>query len=137
MFLAVFCLRLACGMIAAVLVLSPDQVNPRFYRVQFLTALGLTALAAALLYDVAGPWLWAALGGSLVLTFLGSFAWSLNGAPGGRIAIPPTALALAATLGLATVGQVPEDGSLAWSLAGELSSAALLGTAVTAMLMGH
>ena len=37
--LSQFFLRLAFGMLAALLLLSPGQINPRFYRTQFLTAL--------------------------------------------------------------------------------------------------
>ena len=73
--LAVFCLRLACGMLGLLLLLSPAQVNPRFYRTHFLTALGLTAVAAVLAaryrrrLAVDGPrrWRW-------LLAFLGSLA---------------------------------------------------------------
>ena len=49
--LSVFALRLAAGMIACLLLLSPADVNPRFYRVHFLTALGLTGLAAVFVRD--------------------------------------------------------------------------------------
>ena len=44
--LATFCWRLACGLACALLVLDPRQVNPRFYRVHFLTILGLTVFWA-------------------------------------------------------------------------------------------
>ena len=50
--LAIFCLRLALGLIAALLLLSPAQVNPRFFRTHFLTTLGLTAVATAFFVDL-------------------------------------------------------------------------------------
>jgi len=43
--LAIFCLRLATGMMGALLLFSPQLVNPRFYRTHFLTVLCLTAAA--------------------------------------------------------------------------------------------
>jgi hypothetical protein len=132
---AVFCLRLACGLAGALLLLSPAQVNPRFYRVQFLTILGLTAVAGVTLRDSAGLLLWLALGAALLLAFLGSLVWSLEGAPLGRSLMVLAVLAQAAALVLLRAGTPgPEFG---WQLADDFSSAALLGTALTAMLMGH
>jgi hypothetical protein len=156
--LATFCLRLACGLIAALLLLRTDQVNPRFLRTHFLTALGLLAVAAFFLRDQAGLALGLALGGGMVLCFLGSVAWSLEGAPGGRALRLPTAVVLTAALLLASrERERPEDispvahapgspqvppvahapGSPMWSWADDLTSAALLGSATTAMLIGH
>jgi hypothetical protein len=133
--LALFCLRLAGGMLACLLLLSPARVNPRFFRTHFLTALGLTVLAAVGLRDTAGLWLWLALAAVLGLSFLGSVVWLLEGAPGGRVLIYLTVPALAAALVLA--GQGRGGAAPGWLLADDLTSAALLGSATTAMLMGH
>src|SRR5437763_12763650 len=88
--LAIFCLRLACGLVGALLLLSPAQVNPRFFRTHFLTALGLCAVAAVVLRESADDWLWAALAGAALLAFLGSVAWHVEGAPTGRVLILAT-----------------------------------------------
>src|SRR5947209_11542195 len=96
--LAVFCLRLACGMLACLPLLSPSQVNPRFFRTHFLTALGLTVLAAVGARDTAGLWLWLALAAVTALSFLGSVVWLLEGAPGGRLLIYLTVPALTAAM---------------------------------------
>lgn len=133
--MAVFCLRLAAGLVACLLLLRPAQVNPRFFRTHFLTALGLTAGAAVLLRDAAGVWLWAALGLGMLLAFAGSVVWALEGAPAGRALIALTAVALAAALGLAANDVRGEQ--TAYRLADDLASAALLGAATTAMLIGH
>jgi len=134
--LPIFCLRLACGLIGALWLLSPALVNPRFYRTHFLTVLGLTVAAAIFLRGSGEPWLWLAIGGTIVFTFLGSLVWSLEGAPASQALGVLTALSAAAALCLAS--QEGASGqSLTWLIAGELSSAALLGTATTAMLMGH
>jgi hypothetical protein len=137
--LAIFCLRLASGLIGSLWLLSPARINPRFYRVQFLTALGLGAVAAVTVADLAGTFPlggWVALGVSLVLAFAGSLAWFLEGAPGGRTLIVLTALALLTALGWTSAALHP-DTPLGQVLTDELTSAALLGTATTAMLMGH
>lgn len=130
--LATFCLRLAVGLVAALCLLSPSQVNPRFYRTQFLVALGLAALAAVLLWETADAKTLAALGAALASAFLGSVVWSLDRAPGGRAAVGLTALSLLAALGLAGWRGAP-----AWVVLDDLTSAALLGAATAAMLMGH
>ena len=141
--LAVFCLRLALGLVAALLLLSPAQVNPRFYRTHFLVVLGLAAVAADFLWQTAGLTLGAALAGSAVLAFAGSVVWSLEGTPGGRAVIGFSALTLAAALVLAEGHGIPgATGETAGSpplvlLASSFTSAALLGTAMTAMLLGH
>jgi hypothetical protein len=134
--LAIFCLRLASGLFGALWLLPPSHVNPRFYRTHFLTVLGLAAAATLLLRQQAGPGLWAALGASLFLAFVGSVVWSLERAPGGQVLMALTMVTLLAALGLAH--PVEEAASpVAWQWAGDLSSAALLGTATTAMLIGH
>lgn len=133
--LAIFCLRLACGLVTALLLLSPAQINPRFFRTQFLTVLALCAGAAVLVRETADAWLWVALGGALALALLGSVVWHVEGAPAGRALIVLTTPALIAALLLAereTWGRLEP-----WLIADDLSSAVLLGTATTAMLMGH
>jgi hypothetical protein len=143
--LAIFCLRLACGLIASLILFSPSLVNPRFYRVHFLTALGLTAVAAFFGREQPGIWLWAALA-VLVLTFAGSLVWSLEGAPGGKLLIGLTSGALAATLVLASLATYPAEPTevspapmttVPGLIADDLTAAAVLGIATTAMLMGH
>jgi hypothetical protein len=149
--LAVFCLRLAAGLLGCLLLLTPDvgpatagasrfarsaRVGFRFYRTHFLTALGLACAAALFLRDTAPAGLLALLAAALVLAVAGSVVWVLEGAPGGRALVVLTTAALAGGLvWLETLGdsEVP----LASRLVGDLTSAALLGSALTAMLLGH
>ncbi len=131
--LTVFSLRLACGMSAALLLLSPRVLLPNFFRTHFLTAFGLGCLAIVLQWSE-GSWL---LIGLLVvadvLAFIGSVTWSLEGAPGGRSLIALTAVAFGVALGVLNA-----TGGFSFAvLAADLSSAAVLGTALTAMLIGH
>jgi hypothetical protein len=67
---------------------------------------------------------------------LGALCWSLEGAPASRILGLLAAFSAAAALCLA-IPVSARDQHLGWLIAAELSSAFLLGTATTAMLMGH
>jgi hypothetical protein len=138
--LADFCIRLALGMMACLLILSPARTarpapgekpfaHPNFFRTHFLTVLALSCAALLLVRDSAGPDLLALLGATMLLAFLGSASWSLERSPGGVTLIVLTAAVLTAAL-------VVRESSPA-HLPGALSSALLLGAAVSAMLMGH
>jgi hypothetical protein len=142
--LSTFCLRLACGLAASLLLLPLPQINQRFFRAHFLTILGLVALAAMVYGSAAGPGSWLLLGAALACAFVGSVLWSLHGAPGGKAIIALTAICLVATLAVVPLrpaniaeGKETADAPYPMLLADDLTSAALLGSATTAMLMGH
>lgn len=134
--LALFCLRLASGLLGSLLLLRPAQVNPRFFRVQFLTALGLMAVAAFFLRAGADTFMWLTLGAAMGLCFLGSLVWSLEKAPGGMLFILGSAVASVTALLHASFEVFP-DLSASTLAADQLTSGILLGLATTAMLMGH
>jgi hypothetical protein len=131
-----FCLRLACGLICSLLLLSPHQINPRFYRTHFLTVLGLTVVAALFLREAADAVTWICLAGGVTCAFAGALAWSLEKPLGGKTLIVLDALCLIVAL-IKISALAVSDNARAWNIANELTSAALLGTATTAMLMGH
>jgi hypothetical protein len=133
---ATFCLRLACGLVVVLPILPAAVVPPRFFRVQFLVALGLLAVAAVFLRDTAGLAFWLAWAAAVLCSTLGSIVWHLDNAPGGRWLIWLTPPALLACLVLGGLAVHPAD-ALAWRIADDLASMAVLGTATTAMLMGH
>jgi hypothetical protein len=145
--LAVFCLRLAVGLLACLLLLSPDtgpaaaadrslRVGARFWRTHFLTALGLTCLAALFVRDSAPLALEGLLLGGMVLAVAGSVSWALEGAPGGRTLVVLTAAILAG--GLVWLEMLSDSEiSLPTRLVGDATSAFLLGATLTAMLLGH
>lgn len=141
--LAVFALRLAAGMMACLLLLPASVINPRFFRTHFLTALALAGLSLACVRDSADWQLVTWLGASLALVFVGSMVWGLEGAPGGRTFIVLTTLALAGSLVWLETATCPFEGATGSSpcwrggLVGDASSAAVLGSALTAMLLGH
>jgi hypothetical protein len=140
--LAVFCLRLAAGMMGCLLFLPARLINQRFYRTHFLTVLAL-ALGPLFLADVSGAYVWPlrlTLSVALVLAFAGSFVWSLEGAPAGRTIIVLCTMALVGGLTLLEIGESSASSSLDVGVArlvGGFTSAAVLGAAMTAMLMGH
>jgi hypothetical protein len=133
--LSPFCLRLATGLIGSLLLLNPAQVNPRFFRTHFLVALGLSAVALVFSWSD-GLAAVIVLGLGLALAFAGSLVWSLEGAPAGRVLNAVTFVDLLAALVLVEWAEARPD-DVGWVLAGSVTSAALLGTATTAMLMGH
>src|SRR5262249_35319755 len=142
--LILFCLRLAFGLLAALLLLRPAQINPRFYRTHLLTVLGLGAAALVLtsLASASPAPAWIVIV-ALALACLGSLSWSLEGAPGGRLLIVLTLLALGVALWpgaqdtMQSLAPALEEHALLWRSADTLTSALLLGVAMTAMLMGH
>lgn len=125
----VFCLRLALGLIACLL-LTPREVNARFIRTHFLTTLGLLTGAAAFAAGGGDVWFWSLLGVAMFLAFIASIVWHIEGNPGGRLLIFLSLAVLATLLGQRGVGSPA-------LLADDFTSAALLGAALTAMLMGH
>ena len=135
--LSIFALRLAVGMTACLLLLSPADVNPRFYRVHFLTALGLTGLAAVFVRGAAGWPLWTLLVAAMTLALAGSVAWFLEKAPGGRTLIVLTALALAGSLACVDASDPAAARAPLFTALADVTSAAVLGAALSAMLMGH
>src|SRR5262245_1815101 len=126
-----FCLRLACGLVASLVVLSPAQVPPKFYRVQFLTALGLLATAAFFRPASSDVWRLAALVGGMAICLFGSIVWHLDNAPDGSFAVYVAAIVLTCALALGGLS-ARGDGS-EWMVLDDLASAAVLGSATTAM----
>lgn len=141
--LALFLLRLAVGMVVCLLLLSPAATargkplaNPNFFRTQLLVALGLSIGSLLWLWpDTAWPVL-TCLGVAAICAALGSVTWSLERSPGAVTLIVLTAAALSAALTLREMAGEHER-SLAMLLVGGFSSALLLGSATSAMLMGH
>lgn len=138
--LATFCVRLAFGLVASLLVLANRPPHPRFARTHFLTALGLLIVAVTLAFRDDVP-AWPLVAAAAAAALAGAFAWTLDPAPLGRALIVVCAgLCFASLFRLeppsgefATNYELPTWG---WALVGA-SSAALLGTTLTAMLVGH
>jgi len=128
--LAEFCLRLAFGSVVLLPLLPAPMMQPRFFRTQFLVALGLAVLAA-LFAPLHARWPALAVAG---FALYGSVSWTLQRPPLGWSAVVLTSGAAAWTAVIAG------DPSLtAWPLttADVISSGLLLGAALTGMLVGH
>ena len=134
--LAVFALRLAAGTVGCLSLLPPSLINPRFFRTHFLTALALAGVALMTVRDTADWLLLTLLGAAMALSFVASLVWGLEGAPGGRTFIGLTTLILASAL-VQLEATTPDHLPLAGVLLGDLTSSVLLGSALTAMLLGH
>jgi len=142
--LATFCARLALGLVAGLLLLSPRQLHPRFFRTHFLTALGLLVVATFAAWTDAGAWPRGLLAAATVLSLLGGLSWTLDPAPGGRTILVLVCTVLVAALWLWPSEEIEQPGQMfrcfghsPTAFANHLTSAALLGTAMTAMLVGH
>jgi hypothetical protein len=143
---ATFCLRLAFGMIASLLVLDPTPIPPRFFRVQFLVALALISVAGCFyIGDDTPGGLWLVLVWSAWACFVASIYWHTDKARGGKACITLTTLGLAVALFVTTPFQTPDHDSMPtgisalhpWRLADNYASAMLLGSVTSAMLLGH
>ncbi len=141
-----FSLRLICGMSLMWSVMPRREVTSGFFRIQMLVALGLSVLAALTVgqfrTDVTEPLLpdAATTAGCIALAaagFIGSVLWTLERRKGGTWVAFLIAVISAGLLVLSS--PVESTISLAASLRilSELSSAAILGGAVTGMLLGH
>jgi hypothetical protein len=134
--LAIFCLRLAAGMIGCLLALHPVGVPPRFYRTHFLTALCLALVASLVGPGALTPWSWVWFGLAAILCLGGVVFWSLERVTGTRVWVALTAAALFGML-FTLERTDPEAEPFGKVLVGDVTSAALLGAALSAMLMGH
>ena len=136
---AEFALRMSGGLAALLLVAPRRAVPPAFFRTHCLVILGLLVLAALSLKTAAPAAtdaFWTAVG-LATLAYLASACWGLGVE---RLALPLTAaLAGSALIPQALIG----GGETAWGwprvqdAASGLASAALLGSTLSAMLLGH
>jgi hypothetical protein len=131
-----FSVRLACGL-AAFLIATPWRVvPPAFFRTHCQVILGLLVLSALDLSRAGAPGMLVVLAaGAAGMAYFASVAWGLGLS---RVGGPLTALIALATVGiLVSASRSPEG--LVWALnaSGRLASAALMGSTLTAMLLGH
>jgi hypothetical protein len=134
--LADFALRLACGLAVMLLATPWRLVPPPFFRTHSLVILGLLVLAGLDLSRTGGigP-MTSVVFGAAVLAYVGSVAWGL-GIP--RVGLPLTVLVALGSCGvLIEASQGVSRDLAAINGAGRLASALLMGSTLTAMLLGH
>ena len=145
--IAQFLLRLVCGMSLMWCLMPRKEVTAGFFRIQSLVALGLSVLAALTIappdaasetFALTRGW---GVAGCVVLAvaaYLSSFFWTLNQRTIGTALMG--VICLTATCLLLALGWTLSHhyhGPAVLALASELATAALLGSAVTGMLLGH
>jgi hypothetical protein len=148
--LARFSLRLVCGISLMWCVLPRREVSSGFFRIQMLVALGLSVLAAVAFSEgvpndagrVLAPLVSAATARTLSIAlavgaFLGSVLWTLERRAGGTWLVLGIAGVSTAALLLSMPRPEGPGGVVVAAYASELSAAALLGAALTGMLLGH
>jgi hypothetical protein len=136
--LADFAIRLAFGLAVSLLLTSWKAVPLVFYRTQSVIILGLLVLACLDQARAGGStWaLWATIAAA-VMAYSSAVAWGL-GLPGlGRIAVIAVALATGIWLAHAALSASASVFSGALRASSCLSSGFLLGSTLTAMLLGH
>lgn len=146
--IAQFCLRLICGMSLMWCGMPRRQITSGYFRIQMLVVLSMSVLAALAQSTsttessfsagvVSAKFVRPACIGLAVASFLGSVMWTLERRRLGTVFVfLIAAVSTALVLGLCPVsGSV--DGRAVLSLASELSTALLLGGAVSGMLLGH
>ena len=139
-----FLLRLSFGLAAAMVTVSPRQVTSGYFRNHLYVILGTTSLAA-LLSRAAAPDAFAWCVAAAIVSYLGSVLWLYE-----RRLLGVLALALVAVLSwrgavnsvhvplvLSASGAAPDWQWICLRLANTITSAALLGTTMAAMLLGH
>lgn len=132
--LADFGVRLAFGLVGLLLVTSWRAVPLAFFRTHCVVALGLLVLAAldASRAGAGGVWIVVA---AAILAYLAAASWGL-GLP--RVAIPATAAIVLLTGGWLVLAS-RSGSSLSWAFnsLSRFSSGLLVGSTLTAMLLGH
>ncbi len=147
--ISLICCRLICGASLCWALMPRHQVTCGFFRIQHLVVLALSALAAITLTGGEPSetlvTLWPAgitrgidIGIALV-AYAGSVVWALDRRGIGRVSIfLILSLSAAAIIGTQTLTyDVDGAGATAFVFLSEFSSAWLLGTALTGMLLGH
>lgn len=115
-------------------ILPAREIPPRFFRVHFLTALGLMSVASMFLIELADAWFWLLFAVAAVGCLVGSIVWHLDEAPGGIGIAWTTPIFLAAATIYAGGLRVSMTATL---LSDEALCALVLGSVLSAMLMGH
>jgi hypothetical protein len=131
-----FCLRLALGMVAPMMILPAAIVPPRFFRVQFLSALALLVIAGVFHVSFTVDWGPGLLAAAAIACALGSIVWHTDEAPLGRILFFVATVFIAAAMVMTRSASVSAE-NLAELIADDFASASTLGAAISAMLMGH
>lgn len=132
-----FLLRLAFGLAGAMALVSPRQVSSGYFRNHLYVTMGLSLLAALLARAAGAGAFWPAATAA-VLSYLGSVCWLYEKPGAGRAALLlVAAAALVGALGGAPADAAPDGPAQVSAAAYTVTSGALLGLVMGAMLLGH
>ena len=133
----VFSLRLAAGLVASLWVLPKGVVEPRFYRIHVIIALCLIAAAGVLAMSIEREVFWLVLGATGGAALLCAWAWSV--AELASLRLPTMLLVVFGALAALSAESTKPIASAAWCVerGADMASALLLGSVLTAMLLGH
>ncbi len=134
--LADFAVRLALGLVLALMLTSWRAVPLRFFRLQTQIVLGVLVLAALAQASAAGTssLVWILVAGA-ALSYLATVAWGL-GLPVVARALD-VLIVLVSCAWLVLVSRGPDPGGWAWLSASRWISGLLLGATLHSMLLGH
>ena len=135
--LAGFCLHLAFGLGLALLAVSPTLVRSGFFRIQLWIMMGLCVMAGLILLPDASPLERAAVFGSAFVCYVGAVGYLYERFGLGRCAATIATLAQIPLFAMMGGERATRDGWNWMGIADGVSSGALLGFTVTAMLLGH
>jgi hypothetical protein len=135
-----FVFRLSTGLAAAILIVSARQVNCGFFRIHSWILMGLTTLASLVLYSQAKQHAYADLAIGLaiaaaVMSYIAAVIWMYERGLAGKIVLGVVLLlCLAANI---VIHLHSEHSLTLGNNAGFATSSLLLGSLLTAMLLGH
>jgi hypothetical protein len=132
-----FLFRLAFGLATAMAWTSPRQVTAGFFRVHLWVSLGINTFVAGIVYLLpqfeSRVTVLATAATAAGLSYVGAVIWLYERDRAGRVV-----LGIVALINLwGALLSIPADGRTLLALAETLTSGVLLGTTVTAMLLGH
>lgn len=138
-----FVAQLSLGMAVCMSVTSPRQVNSGFFRVHLWVIMGMATFASLAVASggfehawLSQPWiltLCVALG---ILSYVGAVLWLYEQTRAGQFALGLVAL-VALALAIAALPSPTGAASATWGILDAVTSASVLGSTMTAMLLGH
>lgn len=132
-----FLLRLSFGLAGGMTIVSPRDVTSGYFRNHLYVTLGLSALAALLARSAESAAFWPAVV-ACAASYVGSVCWLYEKPSAGKVLLAVTSLAAAAgALAVHDAGGTSTTAPANLELAAVLTSGALLGVTMAAMLLGH
>mgnify|MGYP007059385407 FL=1 len=150
--IAWFCLQLIAGIAMMWVAMPRAEVTAGFFRIQMMFVMALSVVALLTFGKLSGNaaavegWLTPGVMGSgllACLAYVGSVMWTLQRRPAGNTIVYTIAAISLSMLAFLNDGSTPLAGretatGIAWlRVASDFSTAALLGSAMTGMLLGH